>query len=89
VPPGKGPRQPSDGDRNGNGQQSGFKLPFSSQQLSYAVVALAAVSAVLLLDAVRQSVVLAALEHGMDTVMESLVSNSARVGDQQLHSQTA
>lgn len=72
MPPGKGPRQPSDGDRNGNGQQSGFKLPFSSQQLSYAVVALAAVSAVLLLDAVRQSVVLAALEHGMDTVMESL-----------------
>lgn len=76
---GGGRGQPSgdDSGSNGNGRQPGFSLPFSSETLSYAVLALTGLSALLLFAALRQSVLLRALDSGLQTVYDSLVSHAA------------
>lgn len=71
-----GPGQPfSDDGQNRNGQQSGgFRLPLSRQQLSYAVLGLAALAALMLVNLLRQATVVLALDAAMQTVLASLVS---------------
>lgn len=73
-----GPGQPSGGDSNHNRQPAGFTLPLSSEQLSYAVLGLTALSALLLFAALRHSVLVRTLEASMQTVFASLVSESRK-----------
>lgn len=68
------PGRPSGGDSNHNRQPAGFRLPLSSEQLSYAVLGLTALSALLLFAALRHSVLVRTLEASMQTVFASLVS---------------
>lgn len=73
--PGGGNSQPYDDGHNGNGRPAGFSLPLSSQQLSYAVLGLAALSALLLLAMLRQAAATSSLDAAMQTVLASLVSS--------------
>lgn len=74
---GRGQLSGDDSGSNGNGRQPGFSLPLSSETLSYAVLALTGLSALLLFAALRQSVLLRALDSGLQTVYDSLVSRAA------------
>lgn len=74
---GQGQPPGDDNGSNGNGRQPGFSLPFSSDTLSYAVLALTGLSALLLFAALRQSVLLRVLDSGLQTVYASLVSHAA------------
>jgi hypothetical protein len=75
----RGSGQPSRGDQNGGDGPNGFKLPLSSEQLSQAVLALAALSAVQLVSLLWHSTALTGLDTALQTVINSLVRCRSKV----------